>query len=213
MGWYDIGIWTDPDQTTEEAKADTFRALQGMLDGTALQQVSALLTGMGSLDYFRWNIFGMPLCMAILIDIGAAFPSRGPEYPDPQSYFLDEEVAYSARSEELDVWPRVAQEPEKQPAYAAWLAAMDEWLVGAVGAPGTMPVGLPLHKFCSNDGWHVTEEECRQAASAILTIPLDRLLAVSAGYTPGYADDMANRVREFGLFLLYCSSHEGCRVD
>ncbi len=77
------------------------------------------------------------------------------------------------------------------------------------------PNKVPIVKFCSNDGWVVTAEECKIIGDALATI--DKPIV----YTDGWdnkevsifkdADDW-QFIKNFGEFCLHASSHGGFTV-
>lgn len=97
--------------------------------------------------YFRLNIWGMGNWRDAMDQVGmvhdAPFPGF-PEYPGDEHYDWDEE------------YNRTPKTPQAE-AYEAKLATA----LAEHGSPG-----MAMHKFCSNDGWHVTKEECASAVAA-----------------------------------------------
>lgn len=98
-------------------------------------------------SYLRRNIFGMGPVRDDMERLGMGFWAEKyveqPAFPRHDSYG----VTYN---DEDEVVGDRAKEYEKD------LADHLSW-------HGPEIPGIPLHKFCSNDGWHVTREECRAA--------------------------------------------------
>ncbi|RAS59497.1 hypothetical protein C8D87_114109 [Lentzea atacamensis] len=104
------------------------------------------------------------LCNA-LVELGMAFPSPVPEFPDgdhlDRSDFRDEQPITSRAREYLQ---------------ALELVRADH---GDTGMPG-----IPTHKLASGDGWHVPAHECAQALAAY-----DLARAAGAEHPAAFADD------------------------
>lgn len=93
-------------------------------------------------NYFRLNIFGMSRWTAAMSQLGMLSEGgQPPSFAEAPKGYRDKEW------EDMPVWFRDQEE--------AKLADHD--LAGP---------GIPWWKFSSNDGWHVTAQECRQAVEA-----------------------------------------------
>jgi hypothetical protein len=91
-------------------------------------------------NYFRLNIGGMSLACQLMLDFDMTYPS----YPDGV-------YPYPA-NEDYD--PDTDSDPEYEAAIKQFLTS------GVRDRPG-----IALHKFGSNDGWHITELECLGAVA------------------------------------------------
>lgn len=102
-----------------------------------------------SRNYFRRNIWGIGHLRDALIEMGMGFdPSPfgvdHPAWPTPQEYGVTD-----WNDEGEPVGGRAAEFKAAQEKVLAW--------------HGPEIPGIPVHKFCSNDGWHVTKVECQSA--------------------------------------------------
>lgn len=127
----------------------------------AQAEVHAAYEAMGDAEksYFRLNIFGMGRYRDLMERLGMAFEDDPhPPFPEAEDYGV--------------TWDDVsaAEYPEDYPDH--------EWTDGALVAAlkvkeasdavlrfhgRTDTPGIPLHKFGSNDGWHVLPAECEAA--------------------------------------------------
>ncbi|SDP96383.1 hypothetical protein SAMN04487905_12020 [Actinopolyspora xinjiangensis] len=97
--------------------------------------------------YLRRGVFGMLVTAQEMVRLGMAFTSDMPTFPE-SGHLSEEEFTNQG-------------EPVTEQA-RTYLAQLDETL-SAHGGDGA---GIPLHKFGSNDGWHVTAVECADAVAA-----------------------------------------------
>jgi hypothetical protein len=131
------------------------RESQGRRD--AQEDVDRTYAALNKADrsYFRFNVWGMSKVVGAMMALGAAYDGYAddrppwPEYPDgywdwqekPEGDWTAEQVevfrAYEKASQEVRDW----------------------------SPPGGL--GIPCHKFSTNDGWHVLPEEAFYAASTI----------------------------------------------
>ncbi|WP_017975764.1 hypothetical protein [Actinopolyspora halophila] len=123
-------------------------------------------TGQHPHRYLRRSVFSMLATSQHMVDLGMAFASDRPEFPD--SCHLSGE----------DFSEEGAPVTEQARTY---LAQLEETL-SAHGGSGT---GIPLHKFDSNDGWHVTAAECSAAVQAY-----EHTIAGGAAHPDEFADDV-----------------------
>jgi hypothetical protein len=104
------------------------------------------------LNYFRLNIWGMSTMRDDMERLGMlAYQYPMPRFPDPEDYGLTYEQLY-----EIDDEDRATHPDERVRKYHA----ASEGLLSF--SPPDEP-GLPVHKFGSNDGWHVTAKDCASA--------------------------------------------------
>lgn len=108
--------------------------------------------------YFRANIWGMGRLREIMAEVGMVFDAgEHPGFPKAE--------AYGAEYDDLDVLESPEYYPEHQwdearlRATVQLKAAQDE----ALDWHGPEVPGIPVHKFGSNDGWHVLPAEAEAA--------------------------------------------------
>ncbi len=116
--------------------------------------------------YLRRSVLGMVETSQKLMDLGMAFASDSPEFPD-SSHLSAEDV-----SEEGTPVTEQAR---------TYLAQLEETL----SAHGGSGAGIPLHKFGSNDGWHATAAECAAAVQAY-----KQAISDGAAHPDEFADDV-----------------------
>lgn len=141
-------------------------------------------------NYFRRNVWGMEHLRDAMVQLGMAFTDFDvmPDFPDAE--------AWGVRFNE-------------------WKNADGKWESGYVGTRskeyeaeiervlrfhGPEIPGIPMHKFCSNDGWIVTREEC-QAALGLYEFALRD----GKGHPDAFGDD-------FIPFLRQAARHKGFEV-
>lgn len=102
-------------------------------------------------NYLRRNIWGGTHFAEALIDLGMGFNAEGtrPAWPEPDAFGVewdDEGDVVGDRAAEF----RAAED------------AVKDWHGDDPGRKG-----IPVHKVAgTNDGWHVTKQECEQAVAA-----------------------------------------------
>lgn len=143
-------------------------------------------------EYYRLNIWGMGRCRDLMLEREMIYLTQGPDFPD---------LPYPKR-EDFD-------SPEKyEAAFSEWEEKYEE-LSEPVKA--LHPEGgdvIPSHKFGSNDGWHVTEEECAAAVAAAraseLPAPtvIEDGLEVAVSWWPEWVDFL-DRASKRGGFRVY----------
>lgn len=122
-------------------------------------------------DYFRLNIWGMSRYRDTMLITGMGHYSDQPEWPDFDGYGFDSREQMWATTEALQEsgdedpltykhgYEDITLTPELLEKGRKFLEAQDACLSAH---PGETP-GIPLWKFGSNDGWHVTPVECSSA--------------------------------------------------
>jgi hypothetical protein len=104
-----------------------------------------------NLNYFRLNIWGMGHCLEHMYERGMVYTSEHegewPQYTEPARMDGEDDAAWYAR---IDAYDELYQK-KCLPIVSAHPAGGDT---------------IPAHKFCSNDGWLVTEEECKAAVTS-----------------------------------------------
>lgn len=104
-----------------------------------------------NLNYFRLNIWGMSRCREYMYDRGMVYTSEHegewPQYTEPARMDGEDAAAWHAR---IDAYDELYQK-KCLPIVSAHPAGGDT---------------IPVHKFSSNDGWLVTEEECKAAVTS-----------------------------------------------
>lgn len=89
-------------------------------------------------------------------------------------------------------------------AYADYMEAKDEWLKKSSDEDDV--TGIPLHKFSTNEGWIVTQDECIQALSAWDEVDLTQLSVEQDKLI------RTERWRDFLDFMGWASSNRGFEV-
>lgn len=104
-----------------------------------------------NVNYFRLNIWGMGHCLEYMYERGMVYTSSSegewPEYIEPIKRDTDDDAAWYARIDAYDEDYKARCLP----------------MVSAHPAGGDT---IPSHKFSSNDGWLVTEDECKAAVTS-----------------------------------------------
>lgn len=103
-------------------------------------------------NYLRRNIWGANSLADAMIKLGMAYSvEQSPRFPDPDDYGV---ISWNDEGE-----PVGQRAEEYQSAVNEVLAQHPLDSLGTADVPG-----VPVHKICgSNDGWHVTAQECQQA--------------------------------------------------
>lgn len=133
-------------------------------------------------SYFRLNIWGMGRYRNQMEQLGMGVwdyePGDWPKAPDGDVYYTLDDYLYDLDSTAPNFEEQVAKTIEDKIADKAdidltvvttWIALRkerDEYLTKR----GTTK-GIALHKFCSNDGWLVTAEECAEAVAIWDALP------------------------------------------
>lgn len=147
------------------------------------------------LNYFRLNIWGMGRCRDLMQERGMIYygqePTAWPQYHEPErDPEGEDDAAFYARCDAYDEEYAKLTEPIKS----------------------NHPEGgdtIPSHKLGSNDGWHVTAEECKAALAAE---------AAAALPAPTYVDEKTDEVKpvqwwpDWLAFLARGAEHDGFRV-
>lgn len=134
--------------------------------------------------YLRRNIWGMGNFRKALWRCGMVFDGPQPDFPRHELDW-DDPAHYDDRGEPVS--------PEAK----AHRAAVDRTL--RTHGEGHA-LGIPLWKFSSNDGWHVTAVECAQALEAY-----ERYLADGGTHPDEFYDDAIP-------FLINAAKHDGFKV-
>lgn len=159
-----------------------------------IKEVERLFDEMYSLpsEYYRLNIFGMGRCRDIMLEREMIYLSHCPDFPDlphPQREDFDSEEKYEAACSEWDEKYEELCDPVRE--------------LHPEGGDG-----IPSHKLGSNDGWHVTEEECAAAVAAAraseLPAPtvIENGLEVAVSWWPEWVDFL-DRASKRGGFRVY----------
>jgi hypothetical protein len=138
---------------------------------TAAQDEVMRLAGLrdaANRSYFRLNIWGMGSYRDVMELIGMGHWSDQPAFPEPEEFGFTSREAYWAASETVNEgggldydhgYEGITLTQEMLDAATKTKATFDAVLAAH---PGETP-GIPLWKFGSNDGWHVTPVECSSA--------------------------------------------------
>jgi hypothetical protein len=112
--------------------------------------------------YFRRNIFGMGPTRDALERLEMGFWAENwvplPPFPSLADFGItdvDDEAHYR-KVQQDEPWFEYEAISDAAKNFEAATAEHLRW-------HGPEIPGIPLHKFCSNDGWHVTREECQAA--------------------------------------------------
>lgn len=138
-------------------------------------------------SYFRLNIWGMGRYRDTMEAVGMGYWADHPAWPDAQDFGFDNREEWWAASEALENggdspltydhgYENVTLTQDMLDRAKKGQEAM-EYVKSA--HPGETP-GIPLVKFTSNDGWHVTPPEC-----------LSALQKFGEFLVPGYASEAA----------------------
>jgi hypothetical protein len=120
----------------------------------------------GDPEYWRFNAGGMAGMLRIMIK--ARIADRNFAAP-PLSDWPPKGVLSEERAEELADWAWWGEMPGKPPTESEmqrlqpWRDALERWR----RTPSTEPGRVPAFKFCTNDGWIVTPEECTIIANGL----------------------------------------------
>lgn len=144
-------------------------------------------------SYFRLNVWGMgearaAMCrLRMVLDVGHA------EFPTHEQYGVTDEMSqYDAEYNEL---PREDLAPQ--------LRALLEHCDRVTDSQAESPIGIPIYKLGSNDGWLVTPDEIAAALTQYDRATLDDLDAVPDGdWWPKWIE-----------YLRYAMKHGGFRVN
>lgn len=138
-------------------------------------------TGDRGRDYFRLNVWGMGKACDLMWDfdmLAEPSPAHSPWPDHPDGEWVEEEDAQPGTP-----WGDY---------YAAQRGVLAEHL-------NRDDPRLPIHKLCSNDGWIVTEVECRTLAGM-----------ANDGRTDGH--ELPEWWKEWIDFIDHCATHGGFRV-
>ena len=110
-------------------------------------------------SYFRLNISGMGAVCSLMAKVGMAFddPTFPGRFPQAEEFGTDDDHGWALRDPED--YPDVTFTDEEAVAAARYQEAVNAHL----DWHGTEQPGIPLHKFSSNDGWHVLPAEADAA--------------------------------------------------
>lgn len=154
-------------------------------------------------SYFRANIWGMGSLREAMEQAGMLFwpESRRPTWPEAEQFGLlnEEWWAYDEEPSDLD--------PEKQAAAKRFAEARDN----VQSWHGSDDEGIPGHKFCTNDGWIVTPDECRQATAAWRSFS-ERAGGEDKAVEKLGVTDFADYWKRWVLWIERAADHDGFEV-
>ena len=119
-------------------------------------------TQRGDGDYFRLNIWGMGRYRDLMEKFGMVFEDDPcPPFPEAEDYGVYWDDVYALKYPEA--YPDHKWTDDRRTAAKKALEDTEAVLRfhGRTDTPG-----IPLHKFSSNDGWHVLPAECEAAVRA-----------------------------------------------
>ena len=117
-------------------------------------------------EYWRFNASGMAGMLEVMLKAGVV--DRNFAAP-PMSDWPPPGMLSDVRAEELAEWAWWGETPEKPPSDSEmqrlqpWLDELERWR----RTPSAQPERVPAFKFCTNDGWIVTPDECTRIASGL----------------------------------------------
>lgn len=147
----------------------------------------------GEQPYLRRNIFGMAPLRDALSAIGMCYSE---EYGAPQ---WSDVPKWSDVLRDCD-----GDEEEAQRRYEAVVQPVLSWRAERPG--------IPVRKLCSNDGWHVTREECEDVVKAI-----EEFLAMdpdqrNSNYPIEVYEEFTKYDQDVLVFFKACAAGDGFRV-
>lgn len=156
-----------------------------------------------NVSYFRLNIWGMARYRDTMEAVGMGYwPEDYPDWPKPEAFGItgaDLDIHRGHVEGELtDIQVKGCEDFEREIEYVR------------SAHPGETP-GIPLVKFTSNDGWHVTAVECRSAlqrfgeflVAGYQTLPWEQALAAYRK-----ADDTERRIVASNALVLHGIENE-----
>lgn len=147
-------------------------------------------------SYFRLNIWGMSHCRDVMASLGMLTEDEAPAYPTLDEFGLTD---YPDDPADYEGEERAKAEAELTDGGRKYIAAVEAAL-----AFEPVPVrGIPVGKFCSNDGWLVTPAQCEAALAAWHAQP-DATRARIEGEIEWWASWIA--------YLTYAKNRGGFRV-
>lgn len=147
-------------------------------------------------SYFRLNIWGMSHCRDLMATLRMLTDEDAPRFPTLDEFGLTD---YPEDPADYDGEKRAKAEAELTDDGRRYLAAVEAAL-----AFEPVPVrGIPVGKFCSNDGWLVTPAQCAAALDAWHAQP-DAVRARIEGETEWWGRWIA--------YLTYAKDRGGFRV-
>ncbi|ASU81537.1 hypothetical protein CDO52_00900 [Nocardiopsis gilva YIM 90087] len=151
-------------------------------------------------SYFRLNIFGMARYAEAMYRLGMLYPADPGAFPEAHDHGTTWEHVDAVQDLEGGDGGRVVSGP----AAAAARAYLDQVNAHLAQHPGEA-AGIPSFKFSTNDGWHVTPEECRAAVKAARDATPNQLDA-------NFADGDRQYWDEWIAYLERAADHGGFRV-
>lgn len=174
--------------------------------------------------YFRLNIWGMGAMRDIMESLQIGYWAPIPDFPDAKEHGIDWEDEGVYESEAYEKYQRDVLEPylsahpippDQDLAMAALPGGEDQPSGPVTRLPVKELLGIPLHKFTSNDGWIVTPEECKEAWRIYQSIPETRIQKIMAarvenGETP---EELAKWLDEWMLWVRAAADYGGFEVN
>ena len=75
------------------------------------------------------------------------------------------------------------------------------------------PALVPIQKFCSNDGWHVTPDECKLIADGLSKLLINNTSIKFIDRWDGLEKDVnREHVQDFADYCKFSADHDGFRV-
>lgn len=148
--------------------------------------------------YYCLNVWGMRRCRKLMLNFNMVCGGDHPSWPKMGEYGITDE---SAAYDEMYLHREDPDDERVSPEVRAYLEARE----AVASHHPEDKTGIPIFKFCSNDGWLVTEDECRQALEAFA------LTGVDASAVE-YEDETVPWWPSWLNFLRLASVHGGFRV-
>lgn len=145
-------------------------------------------------SYFRLNIWGMGAALEYMHRFGMLSEGDHPAWPEHEEFGLSDKEWEAAEEQYYDA------DEDLDAVTSANGRKFIEAHQAVLSASGDTP-GIPFWKLCSNDGWHVTPEECQAA-----------LDAYEAAGKPEVEKEHREWWAEWLDYLAYSTTHGGFRV-
>ena len=190
-------IYTErPDAEQVERAAEARKALDA-IDVGCVEWSAAYERFLEALEgsYFRTNIWGMGHLREVMHSLGMLAPAVQTTFPKPEEFGLTSQ----------EVWDAEGSDEEPSDAVRAYREAVEAQL----SAESHDSPGIAVNKLSSNDGWLVTENECRSAVGIWDRVRADDPhRACAIGSEAGSGEFWA----EWISYLRTAATHGGCRV-
>jgi hypothetical protein len=164
----------------------------------------------GQPDYWRFNTAGMQAMRQILLNAGMMDGELSPEWPTFPPEGWDHERAYSLLDalENGDTVDGAAPTLQEQEVVLAFMTESSRVREVRSASPGL----VPICKFCSNDGWLVTPDECSILARGLRAAIESLGSELWAGEAIG-EEEARSWILKFAAWNELAAAHGGYRVS